>query len=262
MMHPLLNIAISAARQAGDMIARHVDQLDRVTIYQKNKTSFYTDVDIKSEQLIIQTIHKAYPEHGIIAEESGSHGEDRDIVWIIDPLDGTRNFIHGVPFFAVSIAVQVKQRIEHAVIYDPIRHECFAASRGAGARLNDRRMRVSKQTQLGAAFLGSSFSLGHVSSARGLSVLGALSGHCASFRLSGSCALDLAYVAAGRFDGVWEQGVSPWDTAAGCLLVKEAGGLVADMDGGEDFLKKGDLIASTPKLFKSLFQTIVPAMKG
>lgn len=256
-MQPLLNIAISAARQAGEIIIRHIDQLDRIQITAKSQNDYYSEVDIKAEQTIIQAIHKAYPDHGIIAEESGSFNEDAECVWIIDPLDGTSNYLHGFPFYAISIAVQVKNRLEHAVIYDPSRHECFAATRGRGARLNDRRLRVSKQTQLSASMIGASLQ----SNTRGpsLHTTQALLDQCASVRRSGSVALELAYVASGRLDGFFGFGLKPWDIAAGCLLIQEAGGLVSDQQGGDDYLKHGDVIAGTPKVFKSLVQALHPS---
>lgn len=261
-MQPLLNIAISAARQAGDIIVRHLEQLDRIKITAKSNEESFCEVDIKAEQAIINAIHKAYPDHGIIAEESGTQNADAESVWIIDPLDGTNNYLHGFPFYAVSIALRVKNRIEHAVVYDPLRHECFSASRGHGARLNDRRLRVSKQTQLSAAMLGTAFPMRSISrSQRYLPAVEALSGKCAGVRATGSAALNLAYVASGRLDGSWDFGLRPWDIAAGCLLVQEAGGLVSDPQGGEDYLRHGDIIAGTPKVFKSLLQTLMPASK-
>jgi len=261
-MQPLLNIAVSAARQAGDIIVRHIEQVDRLKITAKSQNEYFCEVDVKAEQAIINAIHKAYPDHGIIAEESGVHNEGAESVWIIDPLDGTTNYLHGFTFYAVSIALRVKDRIEHGVVYDPIRHECFAASRGRGARLNDRRMRVSKQTLLSSALLATGFPVRNAALAqRFLPTFEALFGKCAGVRRTGSAALDLAYVASGRLDGFWELGLRPWDIAAGALLVQEAGGLISDPLGGEDYLKHGDIIAGTPKVFKSLLQTLQPLMK-
>ncbi|WP_028387600.1 inositol monophosphatase family protein [Legionella fairfieldensis] len=256
-MQPLLNIAITAARLAGDIIVRHMEQLDRIKVTAKSSDEYFSEVDVKAEQIIIHTIHKAYPEHGIIAEESGIYNEDAESVWIIDPLDGTTNYLHGFPCFSVSIAHRVKNRLEHAVVYDPLRHECFSASRGRGARLNDRRIRVSKQTQLNGALLGTGFPYRNASMAqRYLPTFEALIGKCAGVRRTGSAALDLAYVASGRLDGLWELGLRPWDIAAGCLLIKEAGGLVSDLQGGENHIKQGDVVAGTPKVFKALLQTL------
>jgi len=261
-MEPLLNIAVNAARQAGEIINRYVEQVDRLKITPKNSHEYFSEVDIKAEQVIINTIHKAYPEHGILAEESGIQQSDSDTVWIIDPLDGTSNYLHGFPFYSVSIALKIKNRLEHGVIYDPLRHECFAASRGRGARLNDRRIRVSKQTQLNASLLGTGFHFRDATLAqRYLPTFEALIGKCAGVRRTGSAALDLAYVASGRLDGFWEFGLRPWDIAAGALLVREAGGLIRDVQGGEDFLNYGDVVAGTPKVFKSLLQTISPVLK-
>lgn len=261
-MEPLLNIAVNAARQAGEIINRYVEQVDRLKITPKNSHEYFSEVDIKAEQVIINTIHKAYPEHGILAEESGIQQSDSDTVWIIDPLDGTSNYLHGFPFYSVSIALKIKNRLEHGVIYDPLRHECFAASRGRGARLNDRRIRVSKQTQLNASLLGTGFHFRDATLAqRYLPTFEALIGKCTGVRRTGSAALDLAYVASGRLDGFWEFGLRPWDIAAGALLVREAGGLISDVQGGEDFLNYGDVVAGTPKVFKSLLQTISPVLK-
>lgn len=261
-MEPLLNIAVSAARQAGEIIIRHMEQVDRLKITAKSGQEYFSEVDIKAEQAIISAIHKAYPDHGILAEESGVHEGDGESIWIIDPLDGTSNYLHGFPFFCVSIALKIKNRIEHGVIYDPLRHECFAASRGRGARLNDRRIRVSKQTLLSASLLGTGIPLRDVNLAqRYLPSFENLIGKCAGVRRTGSAALDLAYVASGRLDGFWEIGLRPWDIAAGSLLIREAGGLVSDAQGGDDFLKHGDVVAGTPKVFKSLLQTISPTLK-
>lgn len=261
-MEPLLNIAVNAARQAGEIIIRHMEQVEHLKITAKGSNDYFSEVDIKAEQMIINTIRKAYPEHGIFAEESGFQEGDGESLWIIDPLDGTSNYLHGFPFFSISIALQVKGRIEHGVIYDPLRHECFAASRGRGARLNDRRIRVSKQTQLSTSLLGTGYPSRDANvGQRYLPAFEALFGKCAGVRRTGSAALDLAYVASGRLDGFWEMGLKPWDVAAGSLLIREAGGLISNLQGGEDFLKHGDVVAGTPKVFKSLLQTISPALK-
>ena len=248
-MQPLLNIAVTAARLAGELIVRHQDQVEHLKVTEKGSTDFRSEVDVKAEQAIIRTIHKAYPEHGILAEESGLQQGDADTVWIIDPLDGTSNYLHGFPFFAVSIAVRIKGRIEHGVVYDPVRHECFSATRGSGARLNDRRLRVSKQTQLAASMVAVS-AHAHSPAAE------ALMRQCGSLRRTGSAALDLAYLASGRLDGLWALGLQPWDVAAGSLLIQEAGGLISDLQGGEDFVRHGNVVAGTPKVFKSLLQTL------
>lgn len=258
-MEPLLNIAIAAARQAGEIIIRHLEQVDRLKITLKNGKEYFSEVDIKAEQAIINSIRKAYPAHSILAEESGLQEGDSEFTWIIDPLDGTSNYLHSFPFFSVSIALKVKNRIEHGVIYDPLRHECFAATRGRGARLNDRRMRVSKQTQLDASLIATGTPMHDLSLAQKyLPTYAMLLSKSAKMRKTGSAALDLAYVATGRLDGLWECGLRIWDIAAGTLLVREAGGLISDTKGGDNFLNNGEVIAGTPKVFKSLLQTISP----
>jgi myo-inositol-1(or 4)-monophosphatase len=262
LMQPLLNIAVNAARQAGDIIIRHIAKLDHLKVVAKNSNEYFSEVDVKAEEAIMNTILKAYPEHGIIAEESGVRNTESETVWIIDPLDGTTNYLHGFPFFSVSIAVKIKNRIEHGVVYDPIHQECFTASRGRGAQLNDRRIRVSKQTQLEASLLGTGIPFRDTTLAkRYLPTFEAMIGKCAGIRRTGSAALDLAYVASGRLDGFWEIGLKPWDLAAGSLLIKEAGGLISDMQGSEDHLSKGEVIAGTPKIFKALLQTLLPVAK-
>ncbi len=262
-MEPLLNIAVNAARQAGDIIVRYMEQIDRVKVTAKSSIEVFSEVDIKAEQTIINAIRKAHPNHGILAEESGlQEGGDENVVWIIDPLDGTTNYLHGFPFFSVSIAVKIKNRIEHAVVYDPLRHECFSASKGRGARVNDRRLRVSTQTLLGSSLVATGVPFKDVALAtRYLPTFEALIGKCAGIRRTGSAALDLAYLASGRLDGFWEMGLRPWDIAAGTLLVREAGGFVSDAKGSEDFMKSGDVVAGTPKVFKTLLQTVSAALK-
>ncbi len=256
-MQPLLNIAVSAARQAGDVIVRHIDQVKHMKLIAKEEGDYFCEVDLKAEQAIISTILKAYPEHGIQAEESGTYQEDAESVWIIDPLDGTKNYVHGFPFYAVSIALRVKSRIEHAVVYDPIRHECFAASRGCGARLNDQRIRVSKETQISNAMLSAGLPIRHPALAeRYMRGYARFMGQCSATRVTGSAALDLAYVACGRLDGFWGFAMKPWDIAAGVLLVQEAGGLISDLDGAEHTLEQGNVIAGPPKIFKSILQSL------
>lgn len=262
-MQPLLNIAINAARLAGDVVVRHIEQVDRIKVTAKSAHDYFSEVDVKAEQTIIKTILKAYPDHGIMAEESGIQNGDAESIWIIDPLDGTTNFLHGFPFYSISIALKVKNRIEHAVVYDPIHHECFSASRGRGAQLNDRRIRVSKQTQMSASLLGTGFPTRNAALAeRFFPTFQAMFGKCAGMRRTGSAALDLAYVACGRLDGFWEFGLRPWDIAAASLIIREAGGLISDMQGGEEYLNHGDVVAGTPKVFKSLLQTLMPIVKN
>lgn len=256
-MHPLLNIAISAARQAGDIIIRHSDLIHRLNISEKDENDFFCEVDIKSEQAIIQQIHKAYPDHGIIAEESGSFNEEAPIVWIIDPLDGTNNYLHGFPFYSVSIAVKVKDKIEHGVIFDPLRHELFTASRGGGAQLNNRRIRVSKKSELPKSLIAAGFPIKKFRQAQKyLPFFEALFKKCTATRRTGSSALDLAYIACGRLDGLLGFSLKTWDIAAGTLLVQEAGGLLSDPFGGELDFNKGHLLAGTPKVYKDMFEII------
>ena len=261
-MHPILNIAVRAARRAGNVIIRSVDQLDRLTVTEKASNDFVTDVDRQAENAIIEVIQESYPGHDILAEETGdTPGKDdnSDFQWIIDPLDGTTNFLHGFPQFAVSIAVKHKGRLEHGVIYDPSRQEIFTASRGAGAQLNDRRLRVSNRKGLDGALLGTGFPFKqqeHLDAY--LATFKALFPMTAGIRRPGAAALDLAYVAAGRLDGFWEIGLNPWDMAAGALLIQEAGGLVSDFSGGDDYLKTGNIVGGNPRVFKAMLQIIRP----
>ncbi len=257
-MHPIVNIAVRAARRAGDIIMRSADRIDTVSIVTKGKNDFASDVDKRAEAEIIKIIRKAYPNHGILAEESGGDSS-ADTLWIIDPLDGTTNYLHGLPHYAVSIAMQHRGKLEHAVVYDPVRQELFTASRGAGAQLNERRIRVAPAKDLSGTLLGTGFpfrSEQHIDAYLGM--FKALFQHAADIRRPGSAALDLAYVAAGRLDGFWEIGLSKWDIAGGALLVREAGGLVGDFAGGENFMESGNLVAANPRIFKEILQTIRP----
>ncbi len=261
-MHPMLNIAIRAARKAGDVIARHADQIDHLTITQKSQNDFVSEVDQMAEQEIIQIIHKAYPDHSILAEESGLTDGDEEYQWIIDPLDGTTNFLYGFPQFAVSIALRHKGRLTQAVIYDPMRQELFSASRGAGAQLNGRRLRVTKRKDLRGALLGTGIpfresQMGEMMDAY-FEMMKALIPGSAGIRRAGSAALDLAYVAAGRLDGFWELDLNIWDIAAGVLLIEEAGGIVSGINGKPDHLQTGHVVAANPKVFKAMLQTIKP----
>ena len=257
-MHPLLNIAVRAARNAGSVIGRSVARIGTLTIDTKAQNDFVSEVDRMAEQEIIQTIRRSYPEHAILAEESGrQQGEEYE--WIIDPLDGTTNFLHGFPQFAVSIAIRHKGRLEHAVVYDPMRQELFTASRGSGAQLDGRRIRVSRRKGLEGALLGTGFPFKqqrHLESY--LATFRALFTKAAGIRRPGAAALDLAWLAAGRLDGFWEIGLSPWDMAAGALLIQEAGGLVGDFAGGNCYLETGNLVAGNPRVFRAILQTIHP----
>jgi myo-inositol-1(or 4)-monophosphatase len=257
-MHPTLNIAVRAARSAGNVIIRNLDRLDSLAVHTKDRNDFVSEVDQKAEQEIIYILRKAFPDHGILAEESGLREGD-DYQWIIDPLDGTTNFLHGFPQFAVSIALRHKGRLEHGVVYDPLRQELFTATRGAGAMLNDRRLRVTKRKSLEGALLGTGFPFKaqhHLETY--LDMFRALFPHTAGIRRPGSAALDLAYVASGRLDGFWEIGLNIWDMAAGVLLIQEAGGLSSDFLGGHSYLESGNLVAGNPKVFADILKTIRP----
>ena len=263
-MHPMLNIAIRAARKAGDIITRSCDQLDSLTITSKSKNDYVSEVDRRAEQLIIDTIRKAYPDHSILAEESGSHNSGNEYEWIIDPLDGTTNFLRAVPQYAVSIALKHKNKLDQAVVYDPIKQELFTASRGRGAQLNNKRIRVSPIKGIEGALLGTGMPYKETHNAileDYLAMLREFIPESAGIRRAGSASLDLAYVAAGRFDGFWEYDLKEWDIAAGILLIEEAGGMISDFEGGFDYLKSGNVIAAGPKLFKHMLQVIKPLAK-
>lgn len=257
-MHPMLNIAVRAARSAGEIINRSAENVGRLQINYKSKNDYATEVDRMAEQEIIRIIKAAFPEHAILAEESGEH-QGNDYVWIIDPLDGTTNFLHGFPQFAVSIALKLKDRIEIGVIYDPLRDELFTAERGGGVMMNSRKIRVTAQANMTGALLGTGFpfkNLQHIDAYLGM--FKALSIDTAGIRRAGAAALDLAYVAAGRLDGFWEIGLQPWDMAAGILLIKEAGGVATDFTFGDTYLDSGNLIAGNPKMHQLIYKAIEP----
>lgn len=259
MKHPIVNIAVRAARAAGNIIIRAVDRLDTLCVSEKRPRDYVTEIDQQSEREIISIIRKAYPNHGILGEETGEiPGTDEDYLWIIDPLDGTRNFIHGFPHFAVTIAVSYQGRIEHGVTYDPVRQELFTASRGKGVQLNDRRIRVSKRNNLEECLIGTGYPHVEENVQAYKDSLNAIIPICGDVRRSGSAALDLAYVASGRLDGFWEMGLKVWDVAAGSLFIKEAGGLVSDFTGSEEYLNTGDIIAGNPKILKAMLKTLSP----
>ena len=257
-MHALLNIAVKAARAAGEVIIRSLNRLESLTITSKGRNDFVSEVDHAAEAEIIKIIRKNYPNHAFLAEESGRTG-DSDTIWIIDPLDGTTNFLHGFPTFAVSIACQMKGKLEHGVVYDPISQEIFTASRGGGAHLDNRRIRVSKQRGLEGALIGTGFP--YRANAKYLDsyllMLRAVMEHTAGVRRPGSAALDLAYVAAGRTDAFWEIGLAPWDTAAGTLLIQEAGGRIGTLTGGE-YTQGGNVLAGSPKVYAALVELLSP----
>lgn len=262
MREPLINIAVEAARSAGTLITRAMKRLDTIKIAEKQPNDFVTEVDQRVEQEIISIIKKSYPSHSILGEESGEIEGD-DYQWIIDPIDGTRNFIHGFPHFAVSIAITYKNKIEHGVIYDPMRQELFTATRGKGAHLNERRIRVAQRKHLEECLLGTGFAYRHADKTNTLpgKILESILPICGDIRRAGAATLDLAYVASGRLDGFWEIGLHLWDIAAGILLIKEAGGIVCDPYGGEDYLKTGNVVAANPAIMRQFLKTIKPQLE-
>jgi myo-inositol-1(or 4)-monophosphatase len=257
-MHPMLNIAVKAARRAGSIINRAALEGGALEVKAKNKNDFVTQVDKAAEQAIIGVIRTAYPEHRILAEESGdTPGARPEYLWVIDPLDGTTNYIHGFPQYCVSIALEHKGVLSQAVVYDPGKNELFTASRGRGAFLDDRRIRVSKCLQLKDALVGTGFPFKELTRLDlYLRQLRTLMTSCAGVRRAGAAALDLAYVAAGRLDAFWEMGLSRWDMAAGALLIQEAGGLVADLQGDAGYLDRGEIAAATPKVMAQLLEAM------
>lgn len=256
-MHPFVNTAVKAARRAGDIISRARERLNDIKVEQKGQHDYVTEIDKKAEAAIIDIVRETYPGHGILAEESGAYDQQAETVWIIDPLDGTSNFMRDFPHYAVSIAIQHKGRIEHGVIYDPTREELFTATRGSGAQLDGKRMRVSQVTKLEPAMLGTGFPYHNFSNLDSyMDVLKELLPLVTGVRRAGAAALDLAYVAAGRLDGYWETKIQLWDMAAGALMVREAGGLVSDLKGGEGYLESGNIVAANPKLFKLLLPKV------
>jgi myo-inositol-1(or 4)-monophosphatase len=259
-MHPMVNTAVRAAREAGNIIVRQLDRMDRVQVTAKGVNDFVSDVDRKAEDAIVRVLSAAYPSHSILAEESGRvEGSDAEHVWIIDPLDGTTNFLHQIPHFSVSIALQSQGRLTAAVVYDPIRQELFTAHRGGGATLDGRKIRVRKATSLQGRLIGTGFPF-RVPRYREpyLNMFRAVSARAGDLRRAGSAALDLAYVACGRLDGYWELGLAPWDIAAGALLVREAGGMISDFSGEEHYLRNGQVVAGSPRLFHDLLREIQP----
>jgi len=261
-MQPMLNTAVKAARAAGNIIVRHMDRLDRLKVTTKQNNDFVSNVDYQSEQAIIDILKYAYPDHGILAEESGKQDEEADFQWIIDPLDGTTNYLHGFPQFSVSIALKHKNRLEVGVIYDPIAQELFTASRGNGATLNGKKIRVTGHKGLHNALLGTGFPYYDQSYLDTyLETMKALMQKTAGLRRPGSAALDLAWLAAGRIDGFWEFNLKAWDIAAGALIVREAGGIVSDFNNQDGYLQSGDIIAAAPKVFPEMIQIIQAKVK-
>jgi len=256
----MLTMAIRAARAAGDVIVRSLGRVDPHKISPKGRNDFVSEVDRQAEREIIYILQKAYPGHGFLAEENGRLGSQNDeFVWVIDPLDGTTNFLHSFPQFAVSIALMQRGRLEAGVIYDPLRQELFTAKRGGGATLENRRIRVTQQHTLNGALLGTGFPFKDQRFVDPyLAMLRDLMKDTAGVRRAGSAALDLAYVAAGRLDGFWEIGLQLWDMAAGILLIREAGGIATDLAGGDSFLQTGNVLTANPKLHQAMAEVIAP----
>jgi myo-inositol-1(or 4)-monophosphatase len=256
-MPPMLNIAVRAARRAGDLIVRNLDRVPTISVQAKGRNDFVSEIDHMAERDIIETVRRVHPDHGFLCEESGRSGGD-EFVWIIDPLDGTTNFLHGFPVFAVSIAVEHRGQLMHAVVYDPMRQELFTASRGGGAQLDGRRIRVSKQITLDGALVGTGFPYRANTQwlDEYLGMLKSVMFRTAGIRRPGAASLALAYVAAGRIDGFWEFGLAPWDTAAGALLVREAGGRVTGLDGAPFDVRHGHLVASNGPVHDAMLRVI------
>ncbi|BDM63920.1 inositol monophosphatase [Shewanella sp. NFH-SH190041] len=261
-MHPMLTIAVRAARAAGQTIMRAYTDFDRVEVSAKGINDFVTSVDKEAEAAIVYHIRKSYPDHTIVGEESGENrGSNKDYIWIVDPLDGTTNFIKGIPHFAVSIALQHKGKTEVAVVFDPVRNELFSAVRGQGAKMNDFRLRVSNNTDIHTGIIATGFPFkARQHSETYMKILGEVFAQCADLRRAGSAALDLAYVAAGRMEGFFEIGLKPWDIAAGDLICREAGGTVTDFTGGHSYLMSGNIVAGNPKTTSALVKTLRPLL--
>jgi len=258
-MHPTLNVAIKAAREAGKIINRAALDIGALKIEQKDTNDFVSEVDRGAEQAIINILKDAYPKHGFYGEESGKSNTESDSIWIIDPLDGTTNFLHGFPAYCISIALQEKGVLTQAVIYDPVRNDLFTASRGSGAFLNNRRIRVTQRTKLQESLISTGFPFKDFSYLETyINIFRDMAKKTSGLRRPGSAALDLAYVAAGFADGFFEINLSPWDIAAGALLVQEAGGIVGDFEGNESWLRTGNIVAANPKVFGQMLQVIAP----
>lgn len=264
-MHPMLNTAVKAARRGAAIINRASFDVDRIKVTEKKQNDFVTEVDRAAELAIIEVLKTAYPDHAILAEESGASADlhdENENVWIIDPLDGTTNFIHGFPQYCVSIALQQRGQITQAVVYDPTRNDLFTASKGAGAYLNEKRIRVTRRDKMADALIGTGFPFRETDKLdEYMQMFKIMTERCAGLRRPGAAALDLAYVAAGRLDGFFEKGLQPWDAAAGALLVSEAGGIIGDFSGESDFLYKGNIIAGTPKIFAQMVTLLSPFAK-
>ena len=260
-MHPTLTIAVKAARRAGNIINRGARDLDLLTVTSKGPKDFVSEVDREAERAIVETLLAAFPDHAILAEEGTAKGANADAenVWIIDPLDGTTNFLHGFPQYCVSVALSHRGLVTQGVVYDPVRNDLFTASRGRGAFLNDRRIRVSKRQHLRDCLVGTGFPFRDGSYLDTyMKMMKVMTEQTAGLRRPGAAALDLAYVAAGFYDGFWEVGLNAWDVAAGSLLIQEAGGLIGDLAGEGDFLHGGQVIAAAPKIFAQIVTALAP----
>ncbi len=258
-MQAFLNTAVKAARRAGDTAMRYAQRVHELDVRSKSRNEYVSQVDLAAEQAIIETIHERYPQHGILGEESGRQGND-EYLWIIDPLDGTTNYLHGFPMFAVSIGLQVKGRLQVGVVYDPSRQELFTAIRGVGAQLDGKRIRVDRHRSLDGALIGTGFPYRENDRwmEQYLNQFRAVMQIAADIRRPGSAALDLCYLAAGRMDGFWEFGLQPWDTAAGSLILREAGGMISSMTDDGDYLETGNIIAGAPKVHAELEKLLKP----
>ncbi|MCH7853779.1 MAG: inositol monophosphatase [Proteobacteria bacterium] len=261
-MHALLNVAVMAARDGGNTLIRSLKKLDKLKVEQKGHNDFVSEADRIAEKAVIDMIHKHYPDHAILAEESGASGES-DYLWVIDPLDGTTNFLHGFPVFCVSVALLHKGRPEHAVVYDPLRQELFTASRGQGAELDGHRIRVSGLKTMQRALVGTGFPYRDSNQAMApyMKMFTTVMARTSGIRRPGAAALDLCYVAAGRLDAFWETGLRKWDIAAGALIIREAGGIITGLDGSEDYLETGHVLTGTPKIYSGLTRLFAPHIK-
>ena len=254
----MVNIALRAARNAGRIILRAMDRIDTLTIEEKGRNDLVSEIDRQAEDVIVETILRTFPDHGVLGEEHGERAPDAEYTWVIDPLDGTTNFLHGIPHFCTSIAVTRGAALLHGVVVDHVRNEQFSASRGAGALLNGRRIRVGRRDRLDDAIVAGGLPFASVAAHLDAysDVLRDFMGRCRTLRRQGAAALDLAYVAAGRLDGFFEIGLKPWDMAAGAVIVREAGGFVGDAAGGDRFMATGNVVAANPKVFRDMLRVI------
>lgn len=261
-MHGMVNIAVRAARKAGEIMIRHLNRLESLEVTEKSRNEYVTEIDRMAEDIIVEVIHDHYPDHSILGEERGQQGE-HEFQWIVDPLDGTTNFIHGFPVFSVSIAVTHNGQLEHGVVYDPLRQEIFSASRGQGAQLDGRKIRVSRRPGMQHSLIATGFPYRANKKYldQYLEMLKAVISVSAGIRRPGSAALDLCYVAAGRVDGFWEIGLNIWDVAAGALIIKEAGGRISDFRGSDGYLQSGNIVAGNPKIYAALSKLLTPHTK-